>query len=56
MINHSLRPAEIDDFDFRVKIGGSTCKQPYSCSIFNISAMSFGALSANAVRALNKGA
>jgi glutamate synthase domain-containing protein 2 len=39
-----------------VKIGRSTCKQPYSCSIFNISAMSFGALSANAVRALNKGA
>src|ERR1700745_1443653 len=55
-INHSLRPVEIDDFDFRVKIGGKYCKQPYSCSVFNISAMSFGALSANAVRALNKGA
>ncbi|MGN6747908.1 MAG: FMN-binding glutamate synthase family protein [Xanthobacteraceae bacterium] len=55
-INHSLRPVQIDDFDFRVKIGGEDCKQPYSCSVFNISAMSFGALSANAVRALNKGA
>jgi glutamate synthase domain-containing protein 2 len=55
-INHSLRPVAIDDFDFRVKIGGKCCKQPYSCSVFNISAMSFGALSANAVRALNKGA
>ena len=41
-INHSLRPVEIDDFDFRVKIGGKYCKQPYSCSVFNISAMSFG--------------
>ncbi len=43
-----LRPIEIDDFDFRVKIGGKYCKQPYSCSVFNISAMSFSALSANA--------
>src|SRR5499427_487158 len=55
-INHSLRPAQINDFDFRVKIGGKSCKQPYSCSVFNISAMSFCALSANAVRALNRGA
>lgn len=55
-INHSLRPVQIDDFDFRVKIGGRHCKEAYSCSVFNISAMSFGALSANAVRALNKGA
>jgi hypothetical protein len=53
-INHSLRPVAIDDFDFRVKIGGKCCKQPYSCSVFNISAMSFGALSANAVRALTR--
>jgi glutamate synthase domain-containing protein 2 len=44
--------------DFRVVIGagGSSCTQPYAASIFNISAMSFGALSANAIRALNKGA
>jgi len=41
---------------FRVIIGGSQCSQPYSASIFNISAMSYGSLSANAIRALNKGA
>ena len=55
-INHSLRPVHIADTNFRVMVGGKECKQPYSCSVFNISAMSFGALSANAVRALNKGA
>ena len=55
-INHSLRPVHIEDANFRVMVGGNACKQPYSCSVFNISAMSFGALSANAVRALNKGA
>ena len=41
---------------FRVTIGGPDCKKPYSASVFNISAMSFGALSPNAVRALNAGA
>lgn len=55
-INHSMRPARIDNTDFRVTIGGPSCTQPYSASVFNISAMSFGALSANAVRALNGGA
>jgi glutamate synthase domain-containing protein 2 len=40
----------------RVKVGGPQCTQPYHASIFNISAMSFGAISNNAVRALNKGA
>jgi glutamate synthase domain-containing protein 2 len=55
-INHSLRPAAIADNDFRVAIGGKQCRQPYSSSVLNISAMSFGALSANAIRALNKGA
>src|SRR5215472_11549675 len=55
-INHSLRPVQIENSDFRVLVGGKRCKQPYSCSVFNISAMSFGALSANAVCALNKGA
>jgi glutamate synthase domain-containing protein 2 len=40
----------------RVLIGGSACKQPYNASVLNISAMSFGALSNNAIRALNKGA
>jgi glutamate synthase domain-containing protein 2 len=57
-INHSLMPTELATHDFRVEIGnGSTgCTQPYDASIFNISAMSFGALSANAILALNGGA
>src|SRR5258707_5674936 len=41
---------------FRIAIGGPDCTKPYSASVFNISAMSFGALSPNAIRALNKGA
>ncbi len=57
-INHSLVPTELPSHDFRVTIGdtGSTCRQPYSASVFNISAMSFGALSAHAILALNQGA
>ena len=55
-INHSLAPRPPADHDFRVTIGGPQCRQPYSTSLFNISAMSFGSLSANAIRALNKGA
>jgi glutamate synthase domain-containing protein 2 len=55
-INHSLVPASAVHHDFRIMVGGPDCKQPYSLSLFNISAMSFGALSANAIRALNKGA
>ena len=55
-INHSMAPSEIVGHNFRVKIGGPQCTQPYSASVFNISAMSFGALSANAVLALNAGA
>jgi glutamate synthase domain-containing protein 2 len=56
-IGHSMRPVEVSDpTSFRVTIGGPDCSQPYSASIFNISAMSFGALSANAIRALNLGA
>ncbi|MES3014810.1 MAG: FMN-binding glutamate synthase family protein, partial [Pseudomonadota bacterium] len=54
-INHSLQPTEIKGHDFRVTIG-ATRAQPYNASIFNISAMSFGALSANAILALNAGA
>jgi glutamate synthase domain-containing protein 2 len=55
-INHSITPFPIDGHDFRLKVGGAECRQPYALSLFNISAMSFGALSANAIRALNKGA
>ena len=54
-INHSIAPAEAVDHDFRILIGPDTA-HPYSASVFNISAMSFGALSAAAIRALNAGA
>lgn len=54
-INHSLAPTAHLSHDFRVVIGENSA-QPYSASVFNISAMSFGSLSANAIRALNKGA
>ena len=54
-INHSLFPTVLASSDFRIKIGPATA-QPYECSIFNISAMSFGALSGNAILALNRGA
>lgn len=55
-INHSMAPSVLQSHDFRVMVGGSACTQPYSMSLFNISAMSFGALSANAIMALNQGA
>ena len=55
-ITHSIAPAPHAREPFRVTIGGPDCAQPYAASIYNISAMSFGALSANAIRALNKGA
>ena len=54
-INHSLLPTTLASHDFRVLIG-PTRAQPYSASLFNISAMSFGSLSANAILALNAGA
>ena len=54
-INHSLRPTTLGTHDFRITIGAERA-QPYVASIFNISAMSFGALSANAILALNAGA
>jgi glutamate synthase domain-containing protein 2 len=54
-MNHSLRPSQIATHDFRITIGEGR-DQPYSASVFNISAMSFGSLSANAIRALNRGA
>jgi glutamate synthase domain-containing protein 2 len=54
-INHSLVPTALPSHDFRVTIGEGRA-QPYSASVFNISAMSFGSLSANAILALNGGA
>ena len=64
-VNHSLHPTQIASHDFRIWIGGepggardgvSPCTQPYSASVFNISAMSFGALSSQAILSLNQGA
>ena len=55
-MTHSISPTPVSKEPFRISIGGPDCTQPYSASIFNISAMSFGALSANAIRALNGGA
>ena len=52
---HSMQPSTITSSDFRITVGPER-KQSYSMSVFNISAMSFGALSANAIRALNLGA
>ena len=53
---HSLEPKKIKDDVKSVVIGGPDCSQPYAASYLNISAMSFGSLSSNAVEALNLGA
>ena len=64
-VNHSMAPTKLATHDFRIWIGGTPdspsvsaqpCTQPYHASVFNISALSFGSLSANAILALNKGA
>ena len=64
-VNHSMQPTQLPSHDFRIWIGGAPgqpslseqpCSQPYQASVFNISALSFGALSANAILALNQGA
>ena len=55
-VRHSIAPRPLATEPFRITIGGPGCAQPYRASVFNISAMSFGALSPNAIRALNKGA
>ncbi len=55
-LNHSLAPKKVNPESLRVIIGGPDCKKPYAASVFNISAMSYGALSKNAVLALSGGA
>jgi glutamate synthase domain-containing protein 2 len=55
-LHHSMAPKPAAREPFRITIGGPQCRQPYSASVFNISAMSYGSLSANAIRSLNKGA
>lgn len=55
-INHSLAPKAVQNQNPRIRFGSSKCTKPYNASPLNISAMSFGALSKNAIMALNKGA
>ena len=57
-MSHSIAPLDFHKLDHhpRILVGNKDCKQPYSASILNISAMSFGSLSGNAVEALNTGA
>ncbi len=54
-ISHSMAPTHIDNSNFRTLIGGPDCTQRYDASVLNISAMSFGSLSANAIRSLEQG-
>lgn len=55
-VNHSLQAKHVEASNMRVTVGGPDCKQPYSCSLLNVSAMSFGSLSMNAILALSRGA
>ncbi|MCB1462668.1 MAG: FMN-binding glutamate synthase family protein [Nitratireductor sp.] len=55
-LTHSIQPRHLENSDFRTTIGNESCAKPYEASLYNISAMSFGALSANAILALNTGA
>lgn len=57
-MSHSINPLDHHKIEWnqRITIGGPDCQQPYSASIFNVSAMSFGSLSKNAIMALNGGA
>lgn len=55
-LNHSMLPCDVDHHTLRVRVGSDACSRPYDSSILNISAMSYGALSKNAVMALNQGA
>ena len=56
LVTHSICPSVIEDQDFRVEVGNAQCNKPYSASLLNISAMSFGALGGKAIEALNRGA
>ena len=55
-LNHSIMPSHIESHDFRVLVGKKQCKKPYLSSFLNISGMSFGALSPQAIESLNLGA
>ena len=53
---HSMAPKHMSEVEPRVMVGGPDCKKPYCASRLNISAMSYGSLSGNAIMALNRGA
>jgi glutamate synthase domain-containing protein 2 len=53
---HTIYPIKFKENDLRVWIGNYQCPQPYHASIYNIGAMSYGALSKTAIEALNEGA
>lgn len=57
-INHSIKAIAFQDIDEnpKVRIGSAQCTKPYMASLFNVSAMSYGSLSKNAIVALNSGA
>lgn len=55
-MTHSLAPTPVSKEPFRVMVGGAACTRPYSASVLNVSAMSFGSLGGNAIEALNLGA
>lgn len=55
-VNHAIVPAAVRAEEIRIQVGGPHCKKPYSASLLNISAMSYGALSSAAISALNQGA
>lgn len=55
-VNHSLVPKHVEHVESTVQIGNTLCSSPYRSSMLNISAMSFGSLSAAAIEALNRGA
>jgi len=55
-VSHSMYPVHVDAKDLRVTIGNEYCRKPYSASILNIGAMSYGALSKTAIMSLNEGA
>jgi glutamate synthase domain-containing protein 2 len=55
-LRHSLRARFAETLDPKVRLGGPDCSQPYDIAMLNVSAMSFGALSANAIEALSAGA
>ncbi len=55
-VQHSIYPTQAPKEHPRVRFGGAKCTQPYDAALFNISAMSYGSLSKNAIMSLNKGA